>query len=451
MLKNIVYDGDDIFIIDDSGNIEEKMEKSSFSAEEIESFELIPVKKCYYDKKGKFHLVRAPLCHCHTDGSTLDGAVKAKTLAQLGGEVIAITDHGSMTETFNFYKEMKALGKIPIIGCEVYTENMIDGEKKANHMILLVKNLTGYHNICEIMSQAEDNFYRKPQVSYKMLQNFHEGIICTSACLGGEIPKAIMDGNNARAEEVIDILYDIFGEDFYLEVQRHGIDGEELVNETLFQFAKEKGIKVIATPDSHYAREDDAIAHEVLVCIGTHKTYYDPSRMKFEGENYHIPTQTEFEQLWADKPQVFDGLFDLAEKIDFDFETGKLFTPNFPCPDGKTQDEYFVELVKKGFAEKFPSFASAEEEKTYNDRLEYEIKTILQMGFSGYFLIVQDYADYARSIGGYVGPGRGSAVGSLCAYCLGITNLDPIPYGLLFERERLRSLNPVNKVETKAV
>lgn len=447
----IVSNGENIFILaDNEKDVMETIPISEFSEEEQESFRKVHAKRCFRDADGKLHLIRAPLLHCHTDGSTLDGAVKAATLAELGGEVVAITDHGSMTETYSFYTAMKKLGKLPVIGYEAYTENMFDGEKAGNHMILLVKNMQGYRNLCKIVSEAEQNFYRKPQVSYEMLKKYHEGIICTSACLGGEIPKAIMDGNIDRAEEVIDLLVDIFGNDFYLEVQRHNIPSEKLVNDTLFQLAQEKGIMVIATPDSHYAKPEDKVAHEVLLAIGTHKTLDDPNRFKFEGDNYHIPTQIEFEDLWADKESVWEGLMDIVKKVDFDFETGKLFMPNFPCPDGKNQDEYFTELVHKGFAEKFPSFKTEEERKVYEDRLKYEIDVILQMGFSGYFLIVQDYAEEARRMGGFVGPGRGSAVGSLCAYCLGITNLDPIPYGLLFERERLRSLNPVNKVETKA-
>lgn len=440
---DLVAQEDTLLVLDTSGNIIKEIPLDEFSEEIRESFNRIPTKIGYFEN-DKLIPIRTPLMHCHTDGSQLDGAVTAKQLAKAADSVVAITDHGVMTETYGFYNACKSNGKIPVIGCEVYTENLIDGEKKANHMVLLCKNLQGYRNICEILSRAEMNFYRRPQVSLEMLEELHDGLIATSACMGGEIPRALMDGNLDRAEEVIDILQDIFGDDFYLEVQRHNVPGEDFVNRTLIDWAQSKGIGIIATPDSHYAREEDRLAHEVLLGIGTHKTLSDEKRFKFEGDNYHIPTAEEFEELWADVPLVWEGLYDICKKIDFDFVTGKLFMPNFPCPEGMTQDDYFCHLVDDGFKKRFPSFDSPEKEEEYETRLAYEKETILKMGFSGYFLIVQDYIAYARSIGGFVGPGRGSAVGSLAAYCLGITNLDPIPYGLLFERERLRSLNPVN-------
>lgn len=448
-LLTVVSTGDELAILDSSENVIERM---PIPEDLEESFHLIPKKLGYYvttkndegEVQKSFHIVRAPLLHNHTDGSNLDGAIKADVLAELGGDVIAITDHGSMTETFHFYKAMCEKGKLPIIGYEAYAENLLGGEKEANHLILLVKNDQGYRNLCQIISEAEINMYRKPQVSLEMLEKYHEGLICTSACLGGEIPKCIADGRLEDAEEVIDTLADIFGDDFYLEIQRHNLNylddktgkwvNEAEINSQLVEFARQKNLHVIATADSHYPREEDKEAHEILLCIGTHKTMADADHFRFRGDNYHIPEQGEFERLWADEPRVWEGLFGLAKKIEFEFTTGHIFMPKFDCPDGISQDEHFVNLVHKGYEEKFPKFDTPQDEAEHKERIEYEIKTILEMGFSGYFLIVQDFIAYARSIGGFVGPGRGSAVGSLAAYCLGITSLDPIPYGLLFER-----------------
>lgn len=433
-MENKLYD---VILLDDTLGVfdgKNKIGEVEIPADMEESFVKIPEKKGFYDENGNLHIIRTPLVHCHTDGSMLDGGMKPATLAEHCDYVAAITDHGSMTATFAFWTAMKEAGKKPIIGCEVYSNSLVLGTPAAHHMILLAMNDVGYHNLISLLSEAEENFYRKPQVNVEILEKYSEGLIATSACLGGELAVHIRNGRLDEAEEFLDIMDDIFGDNFYLEVQRHGIEGEEMVNDQIFKFAKERGMHVIATPDCHYADPEDKFAHEVLVCIGTHSTIKE-KHFSFEGDNYHIPTPDEFEDLWSDHPEVFKGLFNLIEKCSFDFETGKLFMPEFKCPDGMSQDEYFCKLVHDGFDQRFADgFSSSSEEMSYKDRLEYEIKVILQMGFSGYFLIVQDYIAYARSIGGFVGPGRGSAVGSLVAYCLGITSLDPLPYGLLFER-----------------
>lgn len=428
-----------------NGKLVGLLDMSSVSDEEAaelkESFEITPYKlglisKVEGEESYEVSLIRMIDIHGHTGYSLLDGALKIKDKAAKAEYFSAITDHGNIFGALEFFKAMKDLGKFPFIGCEVYTET-IDGSKDSNHLILLVKNMQGYHNLCHILSEAENNFYKKAQVSYDLLETYHEGLVCTSACLGGEISRNISRGDMDRASEVAETLQGIFGEDFYIEIQHHEIQKEEeVVNPELIRLAKNLGIKIVAGIDSHYLNEEDAYAHEVLLCIQTGKTMSDPKRYHFEGTGYHVHTPIEFERKFKDTPEAIYNLYELAQKINFEFELGNISMPDFPVPAPfKNEDEYFTHLCKEGLKERFKDMdKDSEEYKIREERLQYEIETIVKMGYCGYFLIVWDFIKYARDNHIPVGPGRGSAVGSIASYCLRITNIDPIPYDLLFER-----------------
>lgn len=370
--------------------------------------------------------------HTHSGYSLLDGASHIEDIVRKTDYACALTDHGSMSGFLNFYKEMKATGKQPIVGFEAYVET-IEGEKTGRHLVLLAKNEVGYKNLLKLTSKASENFYNKPHVSYSMLREHNDGVIATSACLGGEIQQALLrDYDLART---IALEYkSIFGDDFYLEMQRHDIGSDEdIVNAGLIKLSKETDIKIIATTDSHYTEKEDAKVHEILLCIQTGSTMGN-NPMKFPGTDYHIHTIEEMEDKFRDIPYVLDNTLEIAEKCsNFELELGKLYMPVFDVPNGYTEDSYFEKLVYEGFNNRFNE-TEKQTSQEYLDRLEFEINIIKEMKYSSYFLIVGDFISYARNNGIMVGPGRGSAVGSLVSYCLGIIDLDPIPYGLLFER-----------------
>lgn len=418
---------------------DEEILRVDFPAELAHSFELVPIKRGYFkkDEDGNinFTLIRYLDYHLHSMYSLLDGANKIKDIVKKSEGCTAVTDHGVMFGVVDFFKEMDKACKKAIIGIEVYAESK-DGDKDANHMILLVKNEQGWKNICKIISEAEVNFYRKPQVSYDMLEKYHEGLICTTACMGGEIPQDILDGKNDVALETIEILQGIFGDDLYLEIQQHNLGSEEdIVNTALFDIAFETGIKVVGAIDAHYPEKDDKFAHEVLLCIGTKKTISDPNRFQFEGEGYHMHTADEFEELFAYSPELIENTLELVDKCNFRFNLNARYMPKFKVPAPfKNEEEYFEHLCWEGFYERFPEGDSRRTNPEYIERIEYEIAQIKKTGFTGYFCIVHEYVNWAKDNGIYVGPGRGSCVGSLVCFCLKITELDPIPYGLLFER-----------------
>jgi DNA polymerase-3 subunit alpha len=272
-----------------------------------------------------------------------------------------------------------------------------------------------------------------------MLKEHHEGLICLSACLAGELAQYLIHDDMDRAEEFVEIYQDLFGDDFYLEIQNHGLEEEAIVREKVFELAEQYGLKVVATTDSHYINKEDSYAHEILLAIGTKKTMSDENRFVFDGTGYHILNADEFYDLFEDHPETISNAFEIAEKCKFHFKKQIIEMPYFEIPEGFSEAEYFDHLVMEGFKKRFegtPEYTSQE----YIDRVNYELGIIHQMGFEGYLLIVQDFINWAKSNGIAVGPGRGSAVGSLVSYCLSITDLDPIPYGLLFERElRMRS------------
>lgn len=386
------------------------------------------------NEKGEITVIRYAPLHGHSGYSMLDGASHIEDMAKVSEFAMALTDHGNMFGSLDFYKKMKKANKKPIIGCEVYSESRT-GEMEAYHLILLAETTQGYHNLMKLVSKAHENKYRKPQVKYEWLRQYKEGIIVTSACLGSEVDQAIINGNVDEAREVIREMVDIFGTNHYfIEIQRHDIEEEKIVNPTLLQLAKEFGLKVIATADSHYTHEEDREAQEILLCISTATTMENEKRMVLPGHRYHIHSSEEMEELFSDMPEVLDNTLEIAERCQVDIELGKNYLPHFDVPAPFASDkEYFIHLCKEGFKERFEG-TPAFKDPVYHERLDYEISVINKMGFPGYFLIMWDVVKFAQSNDILVGPGRGSACGSLVAYVLNITDVDPIPYGLLFER-----------------
>lgn len=375
----------------------------------------------------------APL-HGHSGYSLLDGASQIEDMVKKSEYHMAITDHGNMFGTLDFYKKMTKAGKHPILGSELYSENR-HGMKERHHLLVLAETFEGYQNLSKLSSLAYDNVYYKPQVSYDMLRKHSKGLIVTSACLGGELPQAIMRGDMGEARDIVEEMIDIFGKDnYFLEIQRHGIDEESIVNDTLIELAEEYDLKLVATADSHYTNEEDRTSQEILMCIGTKTQMSDPDRMKFDGHGYHIHTSEEMVELFHDMPEVLDNTLDLAERINFTLDLSTLHMPTFDVPAPFTSEkDYFIHLCKEGFEQRFKGTHKANDPE-YLERLEFEMSTINKMGFPGYFLITWDVIKYAKDNGILVGPGRGSACGSLVAYVLNITDVDPIRYGLLFER-----------------
>lgn len=377
-------------------------------------------------------VIRYSDLHRHSDNSLLDGMTKVDEMIEATEYSGALTDHGNMYGFLDFYTGMKAKGKKPIIGFEAYAEDL-DGELHGNHLILLAKNDVGFHNLLLLCSESFDHVKRKPHVTWEMLEKYHEGVIATTACIYGAVPNYINGGDMGKARKTLERYMSLFGEDLYVEIQRHKLPEERVVNPALVELAKEYGIPVIATTDAHYLRKEDAAAHEVLLCLQTKKTLAEP-HMTFPGEGYYIHTSEEMEELFADIPEALDNTLDLADKVNVTVPLGKVNMPKFEIPDGfENDDAYFTHLCKQGYSERFAG-TKHENEPEYLERYNYEMEMVLKMGFSGYFLIVWDYINWARQNGIYVGPGRGSAAGSLLAFCLGITDLDPIKHNLLFER-----------------
>lgn len=368
--------------------------------------------------------------HRHSGFSLLDGASKIEEIVEKTDYVGALTDHGNMFGFLKYYKAMKKAKKQPIIGMEGYMSPVYLNSKKNNmHIILLAKNEVGYKNLTKLTSLSYEN---GKHITFEDLINHKDGLIVTSACLGGEVARLIQENLIDYAEKLIVKFKEIFSDDYYLEIQRHNMEIEKTVNEVILRLADKHKIKVVATTDSHYTNLSDKEAHDILLCIQTKAQLSDENRFKFKGENYHIPSVEEMEALFKDIPFVLDNTLEIAEKCkDFKIDLNNRYMPKFTKPNGLSEDEYFEKLAWEGFNLKLPKKVN---DPVYVDRLKMEIETIKNMGFSSYFLIVSDYVNYAKNNGIMVGPGRGSAVGSLVSYCLNITDLDPIPYGLFFER-----------------
>nr|WP_297282715.1 DNA polymerase III subunit alpha [uncultured Agathobaculum sp.] len=379
--------------------------------------------------------------HVHSEYSLLDGACRIEGLvdrvAALGQSACALTDHGVMYGVIDFYRACKAKGVHPVIGCEVYLaphsrfdRSYVNGEWHS-HLILLCENMTGYRNLIHMVSLGfAEGFYMKPRIDMELLRQHSEGLICLSACLAGVIPRALAEGDMDGAYELCEQFLEIFDRDhFYLEVQDHGIEIQKKVNEGLFQLAEELNIGLVATNDAHYLTRKDARIQDVLMSIQMGKTVDDPTRMKFETEEFYIKDADEMAALFPNHPEALANTVKIAERCQVEFEFGKYHLPEFDVPQGYTALQYLQKLCDEGFAVRYPK-----DDGTVRARLQYEIDMITQMGFVDYFLIVSDFIGYAKRQGIPVGPGRGSAAGSIVSYCLGITDLDPIHYSLYFER-----------------
>lgn len=384
--------------------------------------------------------------HLHTGFSLLDGSSKiselVKRIKELGMDACAITDHGVMYGVIEFYKACKAEGIKPIIGCEVYVapnsrfeKGTEKSAKRYNHLILLAENDTGHKNLMKIVSRGfTEGFYYKPRVDYELLQEYHEGIIASSACLAGIVPTKLREGDYEGAKVEALRLRDIFGENnFFLELQDHGLPEQKFANQGLMRISAETGIPLIATNDCHYLYKEDAEAHDVLICIQTQKIVTDDDRMKYEGGQFYVKSPEEMKEIFHYIPEAIENTEKIAERCNVEIEFGKYHLPEYPVPEGYTALSYLNKLCEDGFKARYEGIAG-DEENELRARLKYEIDTISNMGFVDYFLIVWDYINFAKEHNIAVGPGRGSAAGSIVAYCLGITGVDPIKYNLLFER-----------------
>ena len=379
--------------------------------------------------------------HLHTEYSLLDGACRIDRLfdriKELGQNAVAITDHGVMYGCVAFYDAAKAAGIKPIIGCEVYVAtrtrfdkvNRIDGN---HHLILLCKNETGYKNLIKLVSSGFlEGFYSKPRVDRELLEQHHEGLICLSACLAGEVPQAILAGDYERAKQIALSYNELFGQgNYYIELQDHGLEQDPVVLPQLIRLSRETGIPMVATNDAHYLAREDAKMQSILLCIQTGKTIADADRMEFQTDEFYVKSTEEMYELFSMVPEACENTNRIAEQCNFDFTFGETKLPYFKAPDGMENQAYFEKLCWDGLERRYPGRVSRE----LRDRLEYEIDVVKKMGYTNYYLIVYDFINYAKSRDIPVGPGRGSGAGSLAAYCVGITDIDPIRYNLIFER-----------------
>ncbi|HHX76826.1 MAG TPA: DNA polymerase III subunit alpha [Firmicutes bacterium] len=379
--------------------------------------------------------------HTHTEYSLLDGAARLKDLAEkakdLGMPALAITDHGTMYGVIDFYKICKKAGIKPIIGCEVYVAPRSRFDKEARkddfqyHLVLLARNEAGYKNLMKLVTRGfTEGFYYKPRVDKELLKEYAGGLIALSACLAGEIPSLLLQGDSKKAAAAAISYRDIFGSgNYYLELQDHGIEEQKIVNQGLLQISRETGIPLVATNDLHYLNREDAEAHDVLLCIQTGKTVDDENRMKFIGQEFYLKSGEEMASLFASYPGALENTLDIARRCNVEFDFSRTYLPYYETPGGVGENEYLEKLCFEGLKKRYQHV-----DETLMNRMRYELDVIFKMGYASYFLIVWDFIRFAREKGILVGPGRGSAAGSLVAYSLGITDIDPIKYGLLFER-----------------
>ncbi len=380
--------------------------------------------------------------HVHTHYSILDSTNQVKSLIEqtkdLGMSAIALTDHGNLFGAWEFYQTAIKNDIKPIIGCEFYVaptsrheKNASKGEKTAYHLVLLAKNKTGYENLLKLSSKAYlEGFYYKPRIDKELLNKHHDGLICLSACLSGEIPHLILAGKTEKAIQTAEEYKNLFGEDFYLELQNHGLDDQKTVNKELISISKQLNIPIVATNDVHYIDREDAESHDMFLCIGTNEKVDNPDRKhKYDSDEFYLREPEEMYELFSEHPEALENTVKIAEKCELELTENSML-PNFDVPEGYTKETYLKHLCEEGLKKKFEKNITDEIKK----RLDYELDVINRMGFPGYFLIVWDFIRHAKSKGIRVGPGRGSAAGSLVAYTLDITDLDPIKYKLLFER-----------------
>ncbi len=380
--------------------------------------------------------------HIHSEFSLLDGANRIKDLPvrakELGMNAIALTDHGVMYGAIDFYKACKKEGIKPIIGCEVYVALRSRFEKEAGidnkyyHLILLAKNNQGYRNLSKLVSLGfVDGYYYKPRIDKEILEKYHEGLICLSACLAGEINQKLLYGTQEEAEESALWYKNLFGEDYYIEIQNNGIREQVLANQKLIQLARKLDIPLVATNDAHYLKKEDSYNHEVLLCIQTGKKMSDEDRMRFDTDELYVKSPQEMSEYFSNFPDAIENTVKIAEKCNVEFEFGHTILPNYDVPkEFATHYDYLKKLCDDGLKERYGENITEEIEQ----RAEYELSVIKKMGYVDYYLIVWDFIHYAKSVGIPVGPGRGSGAGSILAYAIGITDIDPIKYGLIFER-----------------
>ena len=380
--------------------------------------------------------------HLHTEYSLLDGACRIRELVaavrELGQEAVAITDHGVMYGAIDFYKEAKKQGVKPIIGCEVYVapRGMNDKthgiDSEYSHLVLLCENMTGYRNLIRLVSLSwTEGFYGKPRIDRRVLREHTEGLIALSACLAGDIPRFLQEGDYNSAYKRALEYREMFGEDnFFLELQNHGIEAQEVVSAGLIRLHNETGIPLVVTNDCHYIRQSDARTHEILLCIQTKSTVDDPDRFRFPTNEFYLKSEREMRALFPEYPEAADNTVKIAERCHVEFEFGHTKLPHFDVPEGISHPDYLRKMCYDGLRAKY---ANPDDEKL-TARLEYELSVVEKMGYVDYYLIVGDFVQYAKSHGIPVGPGRGSGAGSLAAYCVGITDVDPMKYNLLFER-----------------
>ena len=396
---------------------------------------------CFYeDIKEK--TVAFTHLHVHTEYSLLDGSCKIKELAarakELGMDSMAITDHGVMYGVIDFYRAAREVGIKPIIGCEVYVapgsrferENT-NSEDRYYHLVLLAENDTGYHNLMKIVSKGfVDGFYYKPRVDYEVLETYHEGVIALSACLAGEVQRYLARGMYEEACRSARHYEEIFGKgNFFLELRDHGISTQKMVNQGLMRMSRELSMDLVATNDIHYILAEDAAAHDILLCIQTGKKVSDENRMRYEGGQYYVKSEEEMRALFPYAQEAIDNTHKIAERCNVEIEFGVTKLPKYEVPEGYDSWSYLNKLCQDGMAKRYPN-----DDGTLQERLSYELGVIHNMGYVDYFLIVWDFIHFARSHDIMVGPGRGSAAGSIVSYCLEITNIDPVRYDLLFER-----------------
>jgi len=390
--------------------------------------------------------------HLHTNYSLLDATIRIDELVErvlaLGQPAVAVTEHGNLYSTPCFYRTARARGLKPIVGCEIYVTpgkhtDRSPQMKRSNHLVLLVENLVGLKNLIKLVSKAHlDGFYYRPRCDHDLLEEFSEGLVCLSACLSGEVPSAILENKFSEAERIADWHRSVFKDRYYLEIQHNGLERQEKVNEGILKISQRLDIPLVATNDCHYLFPRDAKSHDVLLCIGTGKKVAETARKKYESEGYYLRSSEEMAKLFSDTPEAVKNTLEIAERCNLEWEFGGFLFPGFEVPEEKTLESTLVEMAREGLKGRlkkikkgFPEKALWKSKKAeYEKRLELELDLITERGFAGYLLIVQDFMAWARDHDIPVGPGRGSAAGSLVCYSLGITDIDPIRYGLLFER-----------------
>lgn len=378
--------------------------------------------------------------HVHSEYSLLDGACRIKRLVsrvkELGMNSVAVTDHGNVFAAVEFYNECKAQGIKPVIGCEVYVAPRTRFDRQGRldqpyHLILLCKNEQGYKNLCHLVSRAYvEGFYNKPRVDFELLSIYHEGLCCLSACLAGEVSRRLSNNDYDGAKETVLRYKELFGEDYYIEIQNHKFSDETNILPYQYKLSEETGVKLVATNDSHYINKADSAAQKVLMCISTNTTTDDPDGLTFPTNEFYIKTYDEMLELFPNHPEALANTVEIADKCNLEFEFGVTKLPAFSIEGVSDNEAFLRDMGEKGLKERYGDGITYE----IRQRFDYELDVISKMGYVNYYLIVWDFVNYAKTHGIPVGPGRGSGAGSLIAYCIGITGIDPIKYNLLFER-----------------